>query len=84
MQGATPPQKEMIEQAAQILAQVNVELCCAFIQKNAVEKAIPEMDKRLATVSLTTNVLTIPCSCYINQCRVIWIIYVLFTVYDMN
>ena len=50
-QGATPPQKELIEQAAQILAQENVELCCAFIQKNAVEKAIPEMDKCLATVS---------------------------------
>ncbi|KAK2193621.1 hypothetical protein NP493_11g11020 [Ridgeia piscesae] len=49
LRGATPPQKELIEQAAQILAQVNVELCCAFIQKNAVEKAIPEMDKRLAT-----------------------------------
>ena len=49
-QGATQAQKDMTEQAAQVLAQDNVELCCAFIQKTAVEKAIPEMDKRLATV----------------------------------
>ena len=50
LQGATQPQKELIEQAAQVLAQDNTELACAFIQKTAVEKAIPEMDKRLATV----------------------------------
>ena len=48
-QGATQQQKEMIEQAASMIAQENVELACAFIQKSAVEKAIPEMDKRLAT-----------------------------------
>ena len=39
----------MIEQAAQVLAQDNTELACAFIQKTAVEKALPEMDKRLST-----------------------------------
>jgi CCR4-NOT transcription complex subunit 1 len=33
-----------------VMATDNVELACAFIQKTAVEKAIPEMDKRLATV----------------------------------
>lgn len=45
--GATQQQKELVEQAAQMLAQDNVELCCAYIQKTAVEKALPEMDKRL-------------------------------------
>lgn len=41
-----------MEQAAAQLAQDNCELACCFIQKMAVEKAGPEMDKRLATVSL--------------------------------
>ncbi|KAK7790471.1 hypothetical protein R5R35_006209 [Gryllus longicercus] len=45
--GATPQQKEMIEIAAQHAAQDNMELACAFIQKTAIEKAIPEIDKRL-------------------------------------
>lgn len=40
-------QKEMIEQAASIVAQDNMELACAFVQKTAIEKAIPEIDKRL-------------------------------------
>ena len=48
---ATPQQKELIEQAAQVIAQDNTELACAFIQKTAVEKAIPEIDKRLTAVS---------------------------------
>ncbi|KAI4469623.1 ccr4-not transcription complex [Holotrichia oblita] len=47
MVGATVPQKEMIDQAATIIAQENMELGCAFIQKTAIEKAIPEIDKRL-------------------------------------
>ena len=51
-QGATQQQKDMIEQAAQVIAQDNTELASAFIQKTAVERAIPEMDKRLATVSV--------------------------------
>ena len=34
-----------------MIAQENTELASAFIQKTAVERAIPEMDKRLATVS---------------------------------
>ena len=29
-------------------------MACAFIQKTAVEKAIPEMDKRLTEVGLTS------------------------------
>lgn len=40
-------QKEMIEQAASVIANDNMELACAFVQKTAVEKAIPEIDKRL-------------------------------------
>lgn len=39
--------KDMIEQAASIVAQDNMELASAFIQKTATEKAIPEIDKRL-------------------------------------
>jgi CCR4-NOT transcription complex subunit 1 len=42
----------MMDQAAAQLAQDNCELACCFIQKTAVEKAGPEMDKRLATVSI--------------------------------
>ncbi|XP_018332618.1 CCR4-NOT transcription complex subunit 1 [Agrilus planipennis] len=49
MVGATAQQKEMIEQAANVVAQDNMELACAFIQKTAIEKAIPEIDKRLVT-----------------------------------
>lgn len=45
----TTQQKELIEQAANIVAQDNMELGCAFIQKTAIEKAIPETDKRLST-----------------------------------
>lgn len=46
--GTSPPQqKEMIEQAAGVLAQDNMELACAIIQKSAIEKAIPDIDKRL-------------------------------------
>ena len=40
----------MIEQAANQISAENTELTCAFIQKTAVEKAIPEMDKRFAEV----------------------------------
>ena len=45
---ASPQQREMMDQAAAQLAQDNCELTC-FIQKAAVEKASPEMDKRLST-----------------------------------
>uniref|UniRef100_A0A8C3WZR6 CCR4-NOT transcription complex subunit 1 n=1 Tax=Catagonus wagneri TaxID=51154 RepID=A0A8C3WZR6_9CETA len=45
----SPQQREMMDQAAAQLAQDNCELACCFIQKTAVEKAGPEMDKRLAT-----------------------------------
>ena len=43
----TPQQEELVEQAANIVAADNMELACAFVQKTAIEKAIPEMDKRL-------------------------------------
>ncbi|VVC86298.1 unnamed protein product [Leptidea sinapis] len=41
------PQQEIIDNAAAIVAAENMELACAFIQKTAVEKALPELDKRL-------------------------------------
>ncbi|XP_052744271.1 CCR4-NOT transcription complex subunit 1-like isoform X1 [Bicyclus anynana] len=41
-------QKDVVESAAAALAAENAELACAFIQKTAVEKALPELDKRLA------------------------------------
>lgn len=47
MVGATAQQKELAEQASNVVAQENMELACAFIQKTAIEKAIPEIDKRL-------------------------------------
>ena len=37
----------MIEQAAHQVSADNTELACAFIQKTSMEKAIPEIDKRL-------------------------------------
>ncbi|XP_076286498.1 CCR4-NOT transcription complex subunit 1 isoform X4 [Lasioglossum baleicum] len=46
MMGTSPP-KELAEQAANVIAADNMELACAFVQKTAIEKAIPEMDKRL-------------------------------------
>ncbi|XP_067853724.1 CCR4-NOT transcription complex subunit 1 isoform X1 [Heptranchias perlo] len=49
LRAASPQQREMMEQAAAQIAQDNCELACCFIQKTAVEKAGPEMDKRLAT-----------------------------------
>lgn len=44
-----------MEEAAARIAQDNCELACCFIQKTAVEKAGPEMDKRLATVRYFTG-----------------------------
>ncbi|XP_021921568.1 CCR4-NOT transcription complex subunit 1 isoform X2 [Zootermopsis nevadensis] len=49
LMSATPQQKDLVEQAATVAAQDNMELACAFIQKTAIEKAIPEIDKRLVT-----------------------------------
>ncbi|RXM33587.1 CCR4-NOT transcription complex subunit 1 [Acipenser ruthenus] len=49
LRAPTQQQREMMEQAAAQIAQDNCELACCFIQKTAVEKAGPEMDKRLAT-----------------------------------
>jgi len=43
-------QKQLIEEAAQMIATDNAELATAFLQKTAVEKAIPEIDKRLSHV----------------------------------
>lgn len=43
-----PQQVEQMEQLAAAIAQENVGIACAFIQKTAAEKAVIEMDKRLA------------------------------------
>merc|ERR1719334_2732658 len=42
-----PSQMDAIDVTVSVIANDNVELACAFIQKKAVEKAIPEIDKRL-------------------------------------
>ena len=42
--------KQLIEQATHQLSADNTELACAFIQKTAVEKVVPEMEKRLTEV----------------------------------
>ncbi|XP_055951329.1 CCR4-NOT transcription complex subunit 1-like isoform X2 [Argiope bruennichi] len=49
LRNPTPQQKELTEQAAEVVATENLELACCFIQKTAVEKALPEIDKRLAS-----------------------------------
>ncbi|GFQ94535.1 CCR4-NOT transcription complex subunit 1 [Trichonephila clavata] len=49
LRNPTPQQKEMTEQASDVVAQENLELACCFIQKTAVEKALPEIDKRLSS-----------------------------------
>lgn len=46
----------MIEHAASVVSEENTELACSFIQKTAVEKVLPEMDKRLSTVSKKTDI----------------------------
>lgn len=43
--------KQLIEQATHQLSADNTELACAFIQKTAVEKVLPEVEKRLAEAS---------------------------------
>ncbi|KAG7168806.1 CCR4-NOT transcription complex subunit 1-like 2, partial [Homarus americanus] len=43
-----PQQVEQMEQLAAAIAQENVGIACAFIQKTAAEKAVIEMDKRLS------------------------------------
>lgn len=48
LQGTSFPQKELLDQAMTVVAQENVELACCYIQKTAVEKAIPEIDKKLS------------------------------------
>ncbi|CAG2058890.1 unnamed protein product, partial [Timema podura] len=49
LMSASHQHKDMVEQTATHIAQDNMELACAFIQKTAIEKAIPEIDKRLLT-----------------------------------
>lgn len=47
MRNLTPQQQDTIEMTVTVVANDNVELACAFIQKKAVERAIPEIDKKL-------------------------------------
>lgn len=42
-----PQQKDQIDMASNMIANDNAELVCAFIQKFAIERAIPEIDKAL-------------------------------------
>ena len=48
MQSPSEELKGLIELAANQVSADNTELACAFIQKTSMEKATPEMDKRLA------------------------------------
>lgn len=47
----------MIEHAASVVSEENTELACSFIQKTAVERVLPEMDKRLSAVSVKISCL---------------------------
>lgn len=44
-------QREIADAVVTSIAEDNMEVACAFIQKAAIEKAIPEIDKRLLSVS---------------------------------
>ena len=44
------PPKEVVEQTISMVAQDNMEVACCFIQKTAIEKALMDIDKRMATV----------------------------------
>lgn len=50
LRNATKAQLDQADAAATTIAEANMELACAFIQKAAMEKAIPECDKRLNEV----------------------------------
>ncbi len=43
----TPAQQENIDVTVSVVANDNVELACAFIQKKAIEKALPDIDAKL-------------------------------------
>lgn len=61
-----------MEEAAARIAQDNCELACCFIQKTAVEKAGPEMDKRLATVRPQNGTISTALSLYVVQFHELW------------
>lgn len=74
-----PQQLEQMEQLAAAIAQENVGIACAFIQKTAAEKAVIEMDKRLAQVRHIIFTLNVPnvyvcvCvdTCITSRCRLV-------------
>lgn len=63
-----PQQLEQMEQLAAAIAQENVGIACAFIQKTAAEKAVIEMDKRLAQVRHIFTVFFFYCIIYVYMC----------------
>ena len=65
-----------MEQLAAAIAQENVGIACAFIQKNAAEKAVNEMDKRLSQVSHKTSVLVIFIVVHMSAVRNVLLMFV--------
>lgn len=49
MSASMPPHPPELNELATQIANDNTELACAYIQKTAIEKAIPEIEKRLVT-----------------------------------
>lgn len=56
----TPQQQEAIDVTVAVIANDNVELACAFIQKKGIEKAIQETDKRLRSEFEARQVFFVP------------------------
>ena len=56
----TPQQQEAIDVTVAVIANDNVELACAFIQKKGIEKAIQETDKRLRSEFEARQVFLVP------------------------
>ena len=67
--------KQMIEHAAHHLSADNTELACAFIQKTAVEKVVPEMEKRLTDVCLLAYLCVSTCMYSLHACTVYMYMY---------
>ena len=51
--------KEMLDQVCSALANDVLDVCTAYIQKTAVERAVPETDKRLANVGSRGHFLSL-------------------------
>ncbi|ESO03541.1 hypothetical protein HELRODRAFT_157038 [Helobdella robusta] len=64
-------QKELIDHASQIIAQDNAELATVFLQKTAIDRAIPEIDKRLASDYEARRVARSEGRCYYDQAALV-------------